>query len=299
VGDANAILMATRQRLYCGFEDAIEVFDINYPGEGTRLATTPSRKSRDGLKGIVSALAFCHSYDPSYRLYAAGSLSPSSANSANIALFDEDTGEKPVGWVGDIKASVMQLAFNPLQSHILYASFRRRDEIHSWDLRGSTMTPLETFRYGNGSRLETNQRMRFDIDLSGKLMGVGDQNGNVSMFSLTTLGAAAPTEVGVEKAPLDVCSTAPSLKYHAHDDTIGSVAFHPLHPLLLSVSGSRHFDDIDSGEESSDSSISGEASRGDTEVFIRRHRHRPQPSFRDNSIRLWHFGGASPCPGES
>ena len=69
----------------------------------------------------------------------------------------------------------VQLAFNPLQSHILYASFRRRDEIHSWDLRGSTMTPLETFRYGNDSRLETNQRMRFDIDLGGKLLGVGDQ----------------------------------------------------------------------------------------------------------------------------
>jgi len=291
VGDTNAILMATRQRLYCGFEDAIEVFDVNYPGEGTRLATTPSRKSRDGLKGIISALAFCPSYDPSYRLYAAGSLSPSSANSANIALFDEDTGAKPVGWVGDVKASVMQLAFNPLNSHILYASFRRRDEIHSWDLRGSTVTPLETFRYGNGSRLETNQRMRFDIDLGGKLMGVGDQNGNVSMFSLTQLGAA-PTEVGAEEPPL--YWTAPSLKYHAHDDTVGSVAFHPLHPLLLSVSGSRHFDDIDGddGEESSDSSNLGEGSReDDTGTFIRRHRHRPQPSFQDNSIRLWNFGG--------
>jgi hypothetical protein len=37
------------------------------------------------------------------------------------------------------------------------------------------------------------------------------------MFSLTELGAAAPTEVGVENAPLDLCWTAPSLKYHAHD----------------------------------------------------------------------------------
>ena len=59
--------------------------------------------------GIISALGFCNSRDPSHGLYAAGSLSPSSANSANIALFDEDTGEKPVGWVGDVKASVMQV----------------------------------------------------------------------------------------------------------------------------------------------------------------------------------------------
>jgi hypothetical protein len=45
-------------RLYCGFEDAIEVFDLWRPGEGTRLPTTPGKKSKDGLKGIISALAF-------------------------------------------------------------------------------------------------------------------------------------------------------------------------------------------------------------------------------------------------
>lgn len=69
----------------------------------------------------------------------------------------------------------MQLAFNPLKSHILYASFRRRDEIYSWDLRGSTVAPLETFRCGDGSRIEMNQKMKFDIDLAGNFMGVGDQ----------------------------------------------------------------------------------------------------------------------------
>jgi hypothetical protein len=39
-------------RLYCGFENAIEVFDVSHPGEGTRIHTTPSRKSKDGLKGL-------------------------------------------------------------------------------------------------------------------------------------------------------------------------------------------------------------------------------------------------------
>jgi hypothetical protein len=153
------------------------VFDLNCPGTGTRLATTPSKKSRDGLKGIISALAFCPVYDPSYRLFAAGSLSPSSSNSSNIALFDEDTGGKPVGWVGNIKASVTQLAFNPVKPHILYASFRRRDEIYAWDLRGDTVTPLQTFRQGGGQGqvLETNQKMKFDIDIGGNLLGVGGQ----------------------------------------------------------------------------------------------------------------------------
>ena len=108
-------------RLYCGFEDAIEIFDVQRPGEGERLPTTPTKKSKDGLKGelsvfdrglcltripshypyihrllpvsslcwegIISTLAF--SYSPEY--YAAGSLSPASRVSDNIALFNEST----------------------------------------------------------------------------------------------------------------------------------------------------------------------------------------------------------------
>ena len=45
-------------RLYCGFEDAIELFDLSRPGEGTRLHTTPSKKSKDGLKGRLFRLIF-------------------------------------------------------------------------------------------------------------------------------------------------------------------------------------------------------------------------------------------------
>ena len=135
------------------------------------------------------------------------------------------------------------------------------------------------------------------------------------MFSLTKFGEPSTDEVGAEEVPL--CWTAPSLKYHVHDgmmeicfrndsinsraiaDAIGSVAFHPIHPLLLSISGSRHFGDIDSDVEEgpdtgSDSSVLGDdTSRGGTCVSIRGHRHRPQPSVRDNSFRLWNFGKPS------
>ncbi|KAH9177468.1 WD40 repeat-like protein [Lactarius sanguifluus] len=277
-------------KLYCGFEDAIEVFDLSRPGSGTRLATTPSKKSRDGLKGIISALAFCPMNDPSYRLFAAGSLSPSSSNSSNIALFDEDTGGKPIGWIGNIKASVTQLAFNPMKPHILYASFRRRDEICAWDLRGDTVTPLQTFRRGDG-RGQTNQKMKFDIDLGGNLLGVGGQNGKISVFELVGDLTESAEEAGAEVA-LPSINVVPALEYHAHDDAVGSVAFHPLHPLLLAVSGSRHFDPIGVEEESPGSDLSitdEEVPRGDGQVSIRRHRYRPQPSFRDNSFSLW-FG---------
>lgn len=113
------------------------------PGEGNRLHTTPSKKSKDGLKGesryspcpsstpvllsssfiflccipsnsttfrlpicqntrasnsgIISSLAF--SASPSY--YAAGSLTPATLTSDNIALFTEDTRE-PIMGVGGV-----------------------------------------------------------------------------------------------------------------------------------------------------------------------------------------------------
>ena len=44
-------MLSNLARLYCGFEDAIEIFDVQRPGEGERLPTTPSKKSKDGLKG--------------------------------------------------------------------------------------------------------------------------------------------------------------------------------------------------------------------------------------------------------
>ena len=52
IGDFSFSIELPR-RIYCGFEDAIEVFDVHYPGEGMRLHTTPSKKSKDGLKGTI------------------------------------------------------------------------------------------------------------------------------------------------------------------------------------------------------------------------------------------------------
>ncbi|TFY71608.1 hypothetical protein EVG20_g1403 [Dentipellis fragilis] len=286
---------ATAQKLYCGFEGAIEVFDLTCPGEGPHVLISHLLES-----GLISALTFCPSYDPSYSLFAAGSLSPSSRTSSNIALFSEDTGGKPVGWIGDVQASVMQLAFNPMKPHILYGSFRRRDEIYSWDIRGNTMIPVQIFRRNNGSkRLESNQKLRFDIDICGNWMAVGDQNGDISVFDLQS---GASEEIPTE----DECESekTPTMKFHAHDDAVGSVAFHPLRSLLLSGSGSRHFSlgeenedpcerrdisilhDSDSSDEE-DSDASGD--EGGAEVHVKRRLRRPEPYVLDNSVKLWDF----------
>lgn len=82
---------------------------------------------------------------------------------------------------------VEQLAFNPMRPHLLYASFRRHDAIYEWDIRGDAQMPVRTFRRGrsvskrDSNRTEaagtvtTNQKLRFDIDISGQILGAGGQ----------------------------------------------------------------------------------------------------------------------------
>ncbi|KAI0034852.1 WD40-repeat-containing domain protein [Vararia minispora EC-137] len=269
-------------KLYCGFQDAVEVFDLNAPGQGTRLPTTPSRKNRDGLKGIISSIAFCPTYDPSSQLFAAGSLAPSSSISSNIALYDEGTGTaRAMGWIGDVRASVTQLAFNPMKPYILYSSFRRHGAIYSWDLRSDTSVPFQVFGLEGDKWNSTNQKLRFDVDIAGRWLAVGGLTGRVSIFNLDDPPPSAEGGTGTEK-------TQPYMVYHAHEDAVGSVGFHPMHPLLLSVSGSRHFDTMDDnmlhGEQGTESESDPEEAPA---VLLSRARR--QPSVVDSSVRLWGF----------
>ncbi|OCB88842.1 WD40 repeat-like protein [Sanghuangporus baumii] len=262
--------MATH--LYCGYEDAIEVFDFQQPGEGTKLPTTPSKKSRDGMKGIVSSISFCSDYSG---LYAASSLASA------IALFSEQTGADPVAYLDGMAAPVTQVKFDPMRPHILYAAQRRSNEILCWDVR----EPLEVLRSFARKSAGTNQKLLFDIDPAGRWLATGDQDGYISMFDLHTE------------------NSEPTIKFKAHDDSIGSLAFNPVDATLLSVSGSRHFDDSSvishsGGSESSDSSDSESEWDEDDEGgymrnYIRRRRQPIRPLVVDSSVKIWKFS-----PGE-
>ena len=74
--------------------------------------------------------------------------------------------------------------FNPARPYLLYASFRRHDHIYTWDLRGDISSPLQRFlrnakddSVGRVEAVETNQRLRFDVDIGGNWLGIGDQVG--------------------------------------------------------------------------------------------------------------------------
>ncbi|KAF8170568.1 hypothetical protein BJ912DRAFT_861117, partial [Pholiota molesta] len=282
-------------RLYCGFEDAIEVFDLSRPGEGTRISTTPNKKSKDGLKGIISALAFSPSYTAEEAFYAAGSFTPTPHN---IALFSDAQAEPLMYVGGGPRAGVTQLRFNPMKPHILYAGYRGHANglIYSWDVRANVDAPLEIFGKSPSSTLastqRSNQRMHFDVDIAGRLLSAGDQDGSVCVFELG--GGDALDDAGISSSMLepfnddlgsDANVTLPKLRFNAHEDAVGSVAFHPFKCLLLSASGSRHFlddeDDEGAHDDSDDGSSFGEEGRG------RLKWRRSRPVTLDSTMKIW------------
>ncbi|PVF91744.1 WD40 repeat-like protein [Serendipita vermifera] len=149
----------TGERIYCGFLDAIEVFDVASPGEGTRLLTIPTKKSKDGLRGIISALSFCPDYSG---LFAAGTFNSS------IGLFSEETGGQVLMYLEQVAGPIMQLQFHPTQPNLLFATCRRRDDIFIWDVRNTSLV-----YHSLDMSYNSNQRLRFDIDPAGKWLAAG------------------------------------------------------------------------------------------------------------------------------
>nr|GAT52567.1 predicted protein [Mycena chlorophos] len=321
-------------RLYCGFESAIEIFDVSRPGcEGTRVRMSASKKRKDGLKGIISALSFqpSSSSSPSSALLAVGSLSsPSSTGGSNIALFSSDlsTDPDPVIFLGGgPSAGVTQLLFNPAHPHILYASFRRHPGVYAWDIRADGSAPFVRYTLGTDAsareeketpRKETNQRRRFDVDWAGRVLGCGDVNGHISLFDLSH--SANPTQMDDSLAEGTTRQVNPTLTFPAHRDAIGGIAFHPFpnpDPQningrcgLVSVCGSRHFDEYSDDDDSGSASGSEDDSGGEGEESgvvsgmnkkrgsVRRPLRRRAPRVKEAGVSWWDLSSPSPSPAQ-
>ncbi|KAG6875594.1 hypothetical protein C0992_003156 [Termitomyces sp. T32_za158] len=151
----------------------------------------------------------------------------------------------------------------------MYTAHRRHGTIYAWDLRTHLDAPLATYVVSHDTD-RTNQKIKFDIDPAGRWLASGDHRGSISIFDLHDPDASASPETVTTTTK----HTRPVLEFPAHDDAVGSVAFHPLRPSLLSVSGSRHFLAPDSDSDSD--------SDANTETRVVQ---RVRPTVMDQSIK--------------
>ncbi|KAF5338163.1 hypothetical protein D9758_014729 [Tetrapyrgos nigripes] len=149
-----------------------------------------------------------------------------------------------------------------MQPHILYASFRRRNEIYSWDLCSTAAIPVQIFdpelpavapvagteqgptetppvpndeEAKSQAKFLTRQKRRFDVDISGKWLGIGNQEGVISIFDTSASDGSYAYDESSKSRLMLTSHTPSALKWVAAKDSIGSVSFNPL--SLLSRHG--------------------------------------------------------------
>ncbi|KAF5318322.1 hypothetical protein D9758_018285 [Tetrapyrgos nigripes] len=183
-----------------------------------------------------------------------------------------------------------------MQPHILYASFRRRNEIYSWDLRSTAAIPVQIFdpelpavapaADTEQGPTETPPVPNDEEAKDGKWLGIGNQEEVISIFDTSASDGSYAYDESSKSRSI-------STSHIRAKDSIGSVSFNPLSPLLT-VAGSRHFDDLIIQSESSDSEETDDTEDEDGDGGGSRYRYRyraekRQPVVRDSSVMLWKF----------
>ncbi|KAI0235615.1 Telomerase Cajal body protein 1 [Lamellibrachia satsuma] len=203
---------ADGQRLYCGFNKMIRVFDINRPGRDCQQRPT---YTKEGQAGIISCIAFNPQMPD---IYAAGSYLRS------VALYSEPKGEMLCMLQGQ-QGGVTQVMFSP-DGTKLYSGGRKDNEILCWDMRNFGKVLFVLSR-----QVATNQRMYFDQDSMGQHLLSGSHNGKVDAWDITQ---------SLDTHGEEPC-LSPLLTYQAHSDVINGISIHPTLPVLATASGQRHF----------------------------------------------------------
>ncbi|GIY32614.1 telomerase Cajal body protein 1 [Caerostris extrusa] len=197
------------QRIFCGFEKTVRIFDVNLPGRHCEVRPTFAKKS--GQIGIIS----CFAFTPQNR-----SISAIGSYGKSIGIYSEPHGELEFLLKGQ-RGGVTQLQFSPDGNH-LYSGGRKDPEILCWDMRN-----LGTVLYAMRRVCSTNQRMHFDISRSGNYIVSGNNNGVITVWDT----AQEPKVVGFADIPV----LEPTLFFMGHNDCVNGIGLHPTCPLLCSL----------------------------------------------------------------
>lgn len=197
-------------RIYAGLTSSVQVFETDRPGRAVHsFNTNPSRKSTDGIKGLVSTISISRA-QPS--LYALGFFT-------SMVAFYTETSDTPCGILKVPGGGVSDVKFAANGVHV-WTSARRNNQLLCWDLRMLHEEPVfSVTRPGM-----TNQRLYFDLDTSGRYVATGDENGSILVNNLHD-------------------ENSETVSFASHSSPVASVAWHPSLPILTSASGRRQFDD--------------------------------------------------------
>ncbi|KAE8620487.1 hypothetical protein XENTR_v10010274 [Xenopus tropicalis] len=227
-------------QLFSGFDKMIRVFETSRPGR--ECESRPTFHKKQGQAGIISCIAF----SPTQDIYACGSYSRS------LGLYSRQEGVTLAILQGH-QGGITHLGFSP-DGNCVFSGGRKDPEILGWDIRypGNVLFTLRR-------NVATNQRIYFDVDVSGRYLLSGDTQGLVTAWDVSAQSG--------EESP------APVLQFPAQKDCVNGISLHPSMPLLATSSGQRKFPELeDSGDETD----------------------APPPGVSaENSLQLWWCGGAA------
>eukprot|EP00308_Calcidiscus_leptoporus_P009166 CAMPEP_0119374216 /NCGR_PEP_ID=MMETSP1334-20130426/30008_1 /TAXON_ID=127549 /ORGANISM="Calcidiscus leptoporus, Strain RCC1130" /LENGTH=462 /DNA_ID=CAMNT_0007392223 /DNA_START=78 /DNA_END=1466 /DNA_ORIENTATION=- len=197
----------TGNRFYCGFERAVRIFDISRPGLAVETrATSKSRRSHEGQRGIISCIHFSPDYSG---LYAAGSFAGSTG------LYVENA-PGLIALLGGHTGGVTQVRFSH-DGLYLFTAARCDGRILLWDAR-NTCQVLASFE----RRASTNQRIGFDLSADSRGLITASQDGRVLVYDCTQ-----PEQ--------------PPAVWLTFGEAANAAALHPSLPLLAVAVGERRF----------------------------------------------------------
>lgn len=235
-------------QLYCGFDKTVRVFYTDRPGRDCEERPTTVKKQ--GQTGIISCMAFSSAQS----LYACGSYSRS------VGLYSCQDGTLLALLPSRHRGGLTHLCFSQ-DGNRLYTGGRKDPEILCWDLRDPGRILFSLNR-----SVDTNQRIYFELDPTGRYLLSGNTEGVVSVWDTS----AAPS--GCEAV------LQPQLQFQAHADCTNGISLHPYMPLLASSSGQRQFcwPGDSGGDSDSDSDSAAVMS--------------PRQGRHDNALAIWWAG---------
>ncbi|XP_062522543.1 telomerase Cajal body protein 1-like isoform X2 [Corticium candelabrum] len=208
-------------QLFSGFNQLLRIFDVTRPGRFAELRSTMT--DHGGISGIISCIAFSPTETG---VYALGSYNKS------IAIYSPDGSVICV--LQGQRGGVTHIMFSP-DGNRLYTGGRKDAEILCWDVREPGRVLFKVVR-----DVETNQRIYFDLDRSGRYLVSGHHSGLVTVWDTDEIRQCDDSADNVAQCVKE---------FSSHKDTVNGVSFHPWLPMLATSCGQRQFL-LDSSDDS-------------------------------------------------